>query len=200
MPYFLVLTTSFLVGYLMGSVPFGLLMSRLAGHGDIRRIGSGNIGTTNVLRTGDKTTAALVLALDMFKGAAPVLAVASLWGEQASLVTAAAAVLGHNFPVWLRFRGGKGMATTLGVLLAAAWQVGLVMLGLWIAMAALFRVSSLAALVALIAAPVTAWILDKPEVALVSLGLAALGWARHAANIKRLLQGVEPRIGGQKDK
>ena len=162
-------------GYLLGSIPFGLILSRLAGHGDIRRIGSGNIGATNVLRTGDKRLALATLLLDGGKGAAAVLLAAS-WGEQAALIAGGAVVLGHNFPVWLNFRGGKGVATTLGVLLALAWPVGLLVIAVWLASALAFRYSSLAALMALAASPLLMfWLAD-----------AAAGGAGGAAGAARL--------------
>lgn len=182
------------LGYLIGSVPFGLLLSRMAGHGDIRAIGSGNIGATNVLRTGDKKLAALTLLCDGGKGAVGVL-IAAQFSAEAAIWAGFGAVVGHNFPVWLHFKGGKGVATTLGVLLAAAWPVGLLACVTWLATAFLFRFSSLAALVALVAAPVYAtWLAPGPVVPL-GVALAILSVARHRANIKRLLQGTEPRIG-----
>lgn len=182
-------------GYLVGSIPFGLILTRLAGHGDIRGIGSGNIGATNVLRTGSKTLALATLLLDAGKGAAPALLASGWSGEGAALVAAAAAVLGHNFPVWLRFRGGKGVATTLGVLVALAWPVGLAALALWIASALIFRISSLAALIALTASPLLMLALaDAPRAVLAGL-LAALAIVRHRTNIRRLVSGTEPKIG-----
>jgi acyl phosphate:glycerol-3-phosphate acyltransferase len=181
-------------GYLLGSIPFGLLLSKLAGYGDIRRVGSGNIGATNVLRTGNKVLALATLLLDGGKGATAAL-VAARWGEPASLIAAFAAVLGHNFPVWLRFRGGKGVATSLGVLLALAWPAGLLACAIWLATAAAFRFSSLAALAALASAPLLMlWLADAPR-AIVAALLALLGFARHHTNIRRLLSGEEPRIG-----
>lgn len=186
------------LGYLIGSVPFGLLLSRLAGHGDIRAIGSGNIGATNVLRTGDKRLAALTLLLDGGKGAVAVL-IAAQFSLEAAIWAGFGAVVGHNFPVWLRFRGGKGVATSLGVLLAAAWPVGLLACVTWLATAFLFRFSSLAALVGLIAAPIYAtWLAPGPVVPL-GIALAILSVARHRENIKRLLKGEEPRIGKKSD-
>jgi acyl phosphate:glycerol-3-phosphate acyltransferase len=180
-------------GYLLGSIPFGLLLGKLAGYGDIRRVGSGNIGATNVLRTGNKPLALATLLLDGGKGAVAA-ALATRWGEGAALIAATAAVLGHDFPVWLRFRGGKGMATTLGVLLAMAWPAGLLACAVWLATAAAFRFSSLAALAALSSAPLLMlWLADAPR-ALVAALLALLGFARHHANIARLLRGEEPRI------
>ncbi|MCR6631046.1 MAG: glycerol-3-phosphate 1-O-acyltransferase PlsY [Magnetospirillum sp.] len=185
-------------GYLLGSVPFGLVLTRMAGLGDIRQIGSGNIGATNVLRTGRKGLALATLLLDGGKGAIAVGLAWALFGHTAMLVAGFAAVLGHNFPVWLKFKGGKGVATTLGTLMAAAWPVGLAACATWLVVAALFRISSLSALVALALSPVYAWFLRGPETALMAAGLAVLGFIRHKANILRLLKGEEPRIGSRK--
>ncbi|MEQ8603952.1 MAG: glycerol-3-phosphate 1-O-acyltransferase PlsY [Marivibrio sp.] len=189
-------------GYLLGAIPFGLVLSKLAGLGDIRAIGSGNIGATNVLRTGRKGLAAAVLLLDSGKGAAAALAALALLpaeaGPLASLIAGVAAVIGHNFPVWLRFKGGKGVATTLGVLLAVAWPIGLAACATWLAVAALFRYSSLAALLSLAAAPGYALLIDRPDTAVAAGFLAALAWARHHQNIARLLKGEESKIGGEK--
>ncbi|MDA8230512.1 MAG: glycerol-3-phosphate 1-O-acyltransferase PlsY [Magnetospirillum sp.] len=185
-------------GYLLGSIPFGLVLTRLAGLGDIRAIGSGNIGATNVLRTGHKGLALATLLLDGGKGAIAALLALALAGRDAALAAGFAAVLGHNFPVWLRFKGGKGVATTLGTLIAAAWPVGLAACATWLAVAALFRISSLAALVALVLSPAYAWVLAGRETALMAAGLAVLGVIRHQANIRRLLKGQEPRIGKKK--
>ena len=183
-------------GYLLGSIPFGLILTRLAGEGDLRAIGSGNIGATNVLRTGRKSLAALTLLLDGGKGAAAVLLCAP-WGAEAGLAAGLGAVLGHNFPPWLRFRGGKGVATTLGVLLAAVWPAGVGAVLTWLGVAALLRYSSVAALAALIAAPFYAyWLAEGQAVGLAAV-LAVLAIARHHANIGRLLRGGEPRIGGR---
>jgi len=182
-------------GYLFGSLPFGLILTRMAGLGDLRKMGSGNIGATNVLRTGRKDLAALTLILDAGKGAIAAL-VAKAWGPDAMLVAGAAAVLGHNFPVWLGFRGGKGVATTLGTLIAVAWPVGLGTCATWLLVAAVFRISSLAALLALAASPVFAW-LYYGDLQLVQFAtfLALLAWIRHHANIRRMLKGEEPKIG-----
>ncbi|RAU23338.1 acyl-phosphate glycerol 3-phosphate acyltransferase [Paramagnetospirillum kuznetsovii] len=185
-------------GYLLGSVPFGLVLTRLAGLGDIRQIGSGNIGATNVLRTGRKGLALATLLLDGGKGA---IAVGLAWwilGRDLVPVAGFAAVLGHNFPVWLGFKGGKGVATTFGTLMAASWPVGLACCGTWIAVAALLRYSSLSALVGLALSPAYAYYFAGPEFAVMAAGLAALGFYRHKANIQRLLKGEEPRIGGKK--
>ncbi len=189
------LAAAFLGGYVLGSIPFGLLLARLAGLGDIRRIGSGNIGATNVLRTGRKELAAVTLLLDAGKGAAAVL-VAGNWGPDLQLTAALGALLGHLFPLWLRFQGGKGVATALGVLLAIAWQVGLAACATWLAVAGLLRYSSLAALISLAAAPLYSWLIvgDLQLVQLTAV-LAVLVWTRHHANIRRLLKGEEPRLG-----
>ena len=182
-------------GYLLGSIPFGLLLARLAGLGDIRKIGSGSIGATNVLRTGRKGLAAATVLLDGGKGAAAVL-LAGTWGPDVQLTAALGAMLGHLFPVWLRFNGGKGVATALGVLLAIAWQVGLAACATWLAIAGLLRFSSLAGLLSLAAAPLYAWWF-RGDLQLVQFAaiVAALVWLRHRANIVRLLKGEEPRIG-----
>ena len=187
-------------GYLLGSIPFGLVLTRLAGLGDIRKIGSGNIGATNVLRTGNKALAAATLLLDGGKGAVAVLIANHLYGPDAGIVAGAGAFLGHLFPVWLKFRGGKGVATTLGIFLAIAWPVGVIACLVWLLVAFLFRYSSLAALIAVAAAPVAAWFLaDRPTAAL-ALFLAIVIWLRHHENIARLLKGEESkiRLGGSK--
>ena len=183
-----------LVGYLLGSLPWGLILARLAGKGDIRQIGSGNIGATNVLRTGSKGLAAATLLLDGGKGAAAAL-IMGQWGAQYALLAGLFAVVGHNFPVWLRFRGGKGVATTLGTLIAWAWPVGLSACGIWLAVAALFRYSSLAALVALAAAPLLMLVFADASYAVCTALLTVLAFVRHHANIRRLLAGDEPKIG-----
>jgi len=189
-----------LAGYLLGSIPFGLILTRLAGLGDIRRIGSGNIGATNVLRTGNKALAAATLLLDGAKGAVAVLVAQRLYGPDAAIVAGAGAFLGHLFPVWLKFRGGKGVATTIGIFLAIAWPVGLIACAVWLLVALLFRYSSLAALIAVAAAPVAAWFLANHQTAGLALFLAVVVWQRHHENIGRLLKGRESRIslGGSK--
>ncbi|MBF0324656.1 MAG: glycerol-3-phosphate 1-O-acyltransferase PlsY [Alphaproteobacteria bacterium] len=185
-------------GYLLGSIPFGLVLTMAAGLGDIRAIGSGNIGATNVLRTGRKGLALATLLLDGGKGAIAALAALYLAGEQALLVAGFAAVLGHNFPIWLGFKGGKGVATTLGTLIAASPFAGLGACLVWLVVARIFKISSLSALVALAAAPVMAYFLSGPDHAAMAAGLAVLGFIRHHANIRRLLKGEEPRIGQKK--
>jgi acyl phosphate:glycerol-3-phosphate acyltransferase len=184
-----------LLGYLLGSIPFGLLLTRAAGLGDIRRVGSGNIGATNVLRTGNKSLAAATLLLDGLKGAVAVLLAAWLGGHEAVLWAGIGAVLGHAFPVWLGFKGGKAAATSYGVLIAASWPVGLAAGAVWLATAAASRISSLAALVSFALAPVLAAILADMTVVKLALAIAVLVFARHHANIRRLLSGTEPRIG-----
>jgi acyl phosphate:glycerol-3-phosphate acyltransferase len=181
------------ISYLLGSIPFGLLLTRLAGHADIRQIGSGSIGATNVLRTGSQRLAALTLLLDLAKGAAAVV-IAQRWGHEAALIAAGCAILGHMFPVWLGFRGGKGVATAFGVLIPLAWPVAFVTAVLWIVTALLFHYSSLAALVAAVAGAVLAAIVADKPTALLIAGIALLIIARHHANIRRLLAGTESRI------
>ncbi len=187
------------VGYLFGSVPFGLLLTRAAGLGDVRSIGSGNIGTTNVLRTGRKGLAAATLLLDAGKGGVAVL-VFDRWGIDYAIIAGVAAVLGHCFPVWLRFRGGKGVATGLGVLFGLAWPVGLATCAVWLVVAFALRYSSLAALVAFALSPVTALILAGPEraqIAIAALLIACLVFVRHRDNIRRLIRGEETKIGAK---
>ena len=181
-------------GYLIGSIPFGLLLTKAAGLGDIRQVGSGNIGATNVLRTGRKGLAAATLILDGLKGAVAVLLARHFLGDQ-DVVVGTAAVLGHLFPVWLGFRGGKGVATGLGVLLAAAWPVGLACCAVWLVAAKILKMSSAAALTAFAAAPLFALVLSSADHALMALLIAVLVFWRHEANIRRLLAGTEPRIG-----
>ena len=181
-------------GYLIGSIPFGLLLTRWAGLGDIRAIGSGNIGATNVLRTGRKGLAVATLVLDALKGVVAVLLMRWVAPEQ-DLVAGTAAVLGHTLPVWLGFKGGKGGATALGVCLAAMWPVALVCAGLWLVTAKVVRISSVATLVPMAAAPLLALVFSDGEHALMALLIAVLVFWRHEANIRRLLAGTEPRIG-----
>jgi len=181
-------------GYALGAVPFGLLLTRLAGLGDLRRIGSGNIGATNVLRAGSKWLAALTLLLDGGKGAAAVL-LGGLYGPDMAIVAALGAFLGHLFPVWLGFRGGKGVATAVGLLLAFSWQAGLLSFAVWLAVVFVTRYSSLGALFATSAAPfLCAW-LATPQITEFISFVALVIWVRHAGNIRRLIQGTESRIG-----
>jgi glycerol-3-phosphate acyltransferase PlsY len=202
----MVLGAAVVGGYLLGSIPFGLIATRLGGAGDLRQVGSGNIGATNVLRTGRRDLALVTLLGDGGKGA---LAVFLAWlatrdgtvEQQAVLTSMAggAAFLGHLFPVWLRFRGGKGVATFFGTLLAAAWPVGVIAAITWLVVAFLFRISSLAALVAVALSPAVVLLVDRPRpIALLALFMALLVYIRHADNIRRLLKGEEPRIGGAK--
>jgi acyl phosphate:glycerol-3-phosphate acyltransferase len=184
-----------LLGYLLGSIPFGLILTRAAGLGDIRGIGSGNIGATNVLRTGSKGLAAATLLLDGLKGAVAILLARRLGGDEAMLWAGVGAVLGHAFPVWLGFKGGKAVATSYGVLIAASWPVGLCAGAVWLAMAAVTRTSSLAALVSFALAPVLAAILADQTIIKLALLIAVLVFIRHHENIRRLLAGTEPRIG-----
>jgi acyl phosphate:glycerol-3-phosphate acyltransferase len=186
-----------ILGYFLGSIPFGLVLSRLAGHGDIRRIGSGNIGATNVLRTGSAGLAALTLLFDVGKGLAAV-ALAQRWGPQAALAAGLCVILGHMFPVWLGFRGGKGVATALGVLIALAWPVALVAALIWLAIAFLFRYSSLAALIAAVVSAVIAPFLADRATALLIALIALLIVLRHHNNIRRLIAGRESRISFRK--
>ena len=186
-------------GYIAGSIPFGLVLTRMAGLGDIRGIGSGNIGATNVLRTGRKGLAAATLLLDGGKGAIVVVALMLLTADPLlPLIGGLGAIIGHNFPVWLKFKGGKGVATTFGVMIAAAPLIGVLACVTWMAVADLFRISSLSALVALALAPVYAFFMGLPMEAAVFAALGVLGWIRHAANVRRLLRGEEPRIGAKK--
>ena len=182
-------------GYLFGSVPFGLLLTRMAGLGDIRAIGSGSIGATNVLRTGNKAVAAATLLLDAGKGAFAVGIFLILGPPDAALWSGLGAVFGHLFPVWLGFKGGKGVATGLGVLLVAAWPVGVAACAAWLIVAGLLRISSLAGLAAMVAAPVAAVFLADRGIVWLALAIAVLVIARHHENIRRLLAGTEPRIG-----
>ena len=182
-------------GYLCGSIPFGLILTRLAGTADIRSIGSGNIGATNVLRTGRKGLAAATLLGDALKGTLAVVVVEHFGGRELALLAAAGAFLGHLFPVWLGFKGGKGVATYIGLLLALAWPAALAFCGIWLVVAALTRYSSLAALVASAASPVLLWGVGRtPEATLFAL-LTLLTWLMHRGNIARLLRGTEGKIG-----
>ena len=182
-------------GYLLGSIPFGLILTRAGGHGDIRDVGSGNIGATNVLRTGSKRLAAATLLLDGLKGALSVLLAGWFESHDAILWAGIGAVLGHAFPLWLRFRGGKAVATSFGVLIAAAWPVGVCAGAVWFAVAALSRRSSLAALSSLALGPVLASLLADATTVKLAVVIAVLVFTRHYANIQRLIAGTEPRIG-----
>ena len=181
-------------GYLLGSIPFGLILTRMAGLGDVRKIGSGNIGATNVLRTGNKKLAAATLLLDALKGTAAA-AIASYWGLDAGLAAGFAAFLGHLFPVWLGFKGGKGVATYVGVLLGLVPVIVPVFAVVWIGLAWFTRISSLSALVATAITPVVVWFAGNPKVAILMAILTAISWLKHRANIARLLNGTESRIG-----
>jgi acyl phosphate:glycerol-3-phosphate acyltransferase len=181
-------------GYLSGTIPFGLLFTRWAGLGDVRQIGSGNIGATNVLRTGNKTVAAATLIADALKATIPVLLFKYFGGETAGLIAGLAAFAGHLFPVWLGFKGGKGVATNIGVLFGLYWPLGLIFLAVWAGMAALFRISSLSALTASALSPFWAWLFGKSTLVLALVTVAAVIWIMHRANIGRLLRGDEPRI------
>ncbi len=186
-----------LLGYLIGSIPFGLLLTKAAGMGDVRRIGSGNIGATNVLRTGNKGLAAATLLLDLAKGFAPVAIAGQLWGEVAMAFAAGAAVLGHCFPVWLGFKGGKGVATNAGVAFGLAWPLGLVYALIWLSVLAIFRISSLAGMAAVVAAAAAAPLFGYPEFFPVLGAIALLIIYLHRANIARLMRGDEPKVGGK---
>jgi glycerol-3-phosphate acyltransferase PlsY len=184
-----------LIGYLFGSIPFGLILTRCAGKPDIRSVGSGNIGATNVLRTGSKALAALTLIGDTLKGTAAVLLARFLFGQDAALAAAAGALAGHMFPVWLSFKGGKGVATYIGLLIGLAWPAALVFCLIWLAVAALTRYSSLAGLTAGAAMPPVLWFIADERTALLFVLLTALVWIRHRANIVRLFAGTEPKLG-----
>ncbi|MBZ0260763.1 MAG: glycerol-3-phosphate 1-O-acyltransferase PlsY [Hyphomicrobiales bacterium] len=194
--------TSFLAvlfGYVCGSIPFGLLLTRAAGLGDVRSIGSGNIGATNVLRTGNKRIAALTLFLDGLKGAVPVLLLTYYGSPQAGMIAGLAAMAGHIFPIWLDFKGGKGVATSLGVLFGLFWPLGLIFIALWLALAFAFRMSSLAGLVTSALTPLWAYLLGcTTELILSTVIIAVVIWIMHRANIARLMKGEEPKIDLQK--
>jgi glycerol-3-phosphate acyltransferase PlsY len=193
LPYF---AAAFAFGYLLGSIPFGLLLTRLAGTQDIRSIGSGNIGATNVLRTGRKGLAAATLIGDALKGTAAVLLTYHYFGQDMAVVAALGAFIGHLFPIWLRFKGGKGVATFIGILVAMSWKVALAFGAIWIVVAYFTRYSSLSGLVASAAVPVIIWWLDRDiQLAQLFLLLAALLWFTHRANIMRIVHGTESRIG-----
>ena len=186
------------VGYLLGSIPFGMVLSKVMGLGNLREIGSGNIGATNVLRTGSKKAAALTLVLDGGKGAVAVLIARAMAGEDAAQVAGLMAFLGHCYPVWLKFKGGKGVATFLGLMLALAWPVGIACCLTWLATAAVSRISSLSALVAAASSAVWTLILGYGSAVVLAILLAVIVFARHHENIARLRAGTEPKIGAKK--
>ncbi len=192
LPYY---AAAFAFGYLLGSIPFGLVLTRLAGAGDIRAIGSGNIGATNVLRTGRKGLAALTLVCDALKGTAAVLIAYRFGGQDLAVLAALGAFLGHLFPVWLKFKGGKGVAIYIGLLIGFAWQAALVFGVVWLAVAALTRYSSLSGLIASAAAPAWLWYDGYLQEAQLFALLAAVIWVKHHANIARLMAGTEAKIG-----
>ena len=200
-----VLLVDFLLGYALGSIPFGLLLTKYAGLGDVRKIGSGNIGATNVLRTGNKGLAAATLACDLLKGTVAVLIASRFVSHEwpvttglGSVLAGVGAVIGHMNPVWLKFKGGKGVATFLGVLLGIAWQAAIGAALVWLAVAFASRYSSLAALVATAVSPVILYFLGYPPVAALFLLIAVLVWWKHSENISRLLSGNESKIGSKK--
>lgn len=186
---------SLLFGYLCGSIPFGLILTRMAGLGDVRKIGSGNIGATNVLRTGNKKLAAATLLADALKGTIAVVAARQVLGMEAALIAGLGAFLGHLYPVWLKFKGGKGVATYLGVLLGLAPLIVLVFAIVWLGMAKLFRYSSLAALTAAVVVPIALYLYGRPEVASLFVVMSLITILKHHENIRRLLSGSESRIG-----
>jgi glycerol-3-phosphate acyltransferase PlsY len=186
------------IGYLCGSVPFGLFLTRAAGLGDIRNIGSGNIGATNVLRTGNRWLAAATLVLDASKAALPVLIARYYWGEQAAMLAAIGAFLGHCFPVWLGFKGGKGVAVMIGSLLALSWPVGLIFCAVWLVIAFAQKMSSLAALTAAATSPIFAYVVVGEWLAATAAVMALLLFVQHRENIMRLMRGTEARIGSEK--
>jgi glycerol-3-phosphate acyltransferase PlsY len=187
-----------LIGYVCGSIPFGLLLTRAAGLGDVRSIGSGNIGATNVLRTGNKKIAALTLFLDGLKGTVPVLLLTYFGTPQAGMIAGLAAMAGHIFPLWLGFKGGKGVATSLGVLFGLFWPLGLIFIALWLALAFVFRMSSLAGLASSALTPLWAYLLGRSDLVLPTALIAIAIWIMHRANIGRLMKGEEPKIDLQK--
>ena len=189
------------MGYILGSIPFGLILARLGGMGDIRNIGSGNIGATNVLRTGNKGLALLTLLLDGGKGAAAIILMANYSDDTTAylpLLAGFGAFLGHLFPIWLGFQGGKGVATYLGILFALSWQIAVATCLTWALAAALWRMSSLAALVACALAPIFGYFIGGYNVMLLCLAMSVLVFARHAENIRRIISGDEPKIGNKK--
>ncbi len=189
---------SLLLGYLLGSIPFGVLLTRAGGAGDLRAIGSGNIGATNVLRTGRKGLAALTLVLDGAKGAVAILLVQAIWPGNEGLA-AVGALLGHLYPVWLRFHGGKGVATLFGIMIALHWPSSIVYAVAWLGLLGLTRYSSVAGMSAAFSAPVAAALLGRFDLAILYLGFGLLVVWKHRANLERLLAGTEPRVGAKKD-
>jgi glycerol-3-phosphate acyltransferase PlsY len=185
------------LGYLSGSVPFGLILTRLAGLGDVRSIGSGNIGATNVLRTGNKGLAAATLLLDALKGTVPAALGYHFFGAEGGVIAGFAAFLGHIFPIWLGFKGGKGVATYIGVIFGLDWRLGLLFLIVWIATAAITRYSSLSALVATVAIPVVLFFVGDIRIAALAAVMSVIVWIKHRANINRLVSGAESRIGSK---
>lgn len=183
------------LGYLLGSIPFGLILTRMAGHGDLRQIGSGNIGATNVLRTGNKKLAAATLLLDALKATAAAVAAQAVFGANAGLLAGFAAFIGHLFPVWLGFKGGKGVATYIGTLLGVTPLMVTVFAVVWLSIAVITRYSSLSALIATLVIPVVLWITGAEEAAIVTAIMTIVSWWRHKANIERLIAGTESRIG-----
>lgn len=184
-----------ILGYLLGSIPFGLLLTRSAGLGDIRSIGSGNIGATNVLRTGNKKLAAATLLLDALKATAAALIGWYAFGPEAGLLAGFAAFIGHLFPVWLGFKGGKGVATYIGTLLGVAPWMVLVFAAVWLSVAKISKYSSLSALVATLVIPVVLWFIQEPKIAIVMAVMTVISWAKHKTNIERLIAGTESKIG-----
>ena len=186
------------LGYLSGSVPFGLILTRMAGLGDVRSIGSGNIGATNVLRTGNKGLAAATLLLDALKGMVPALLGMHFLGVEGGVIAGLFAFLGHLFPIWLGFKGGKGIATYIGVMFGLNWEMGLLFLAVWIATAAISRYSSLSALVATLIIPIVQWVVGDHKIAVLAAVMTVIAWIKHRENIQRLLAGTESRIGKKK--
>ncbi len=191
---FVTVLLAIIAGYLCGSIPFGLLLTKWAGLGDVRKIGSGNIGATNVLRTGNKKIAALTLVLDALKATLPVVVFRETNGEAAGLIAGFAALAGHIFPVWLNFKGGKGVATGIGMLFGVAWILGVAFAAVWLIVAFLFRTSSISALTASALTPLWAYLLGRSDLVIPLIILAVVVWFSHRANIARLLAGTEPKI------
>jgi acyl phosphate:glycerol-3-phosphate acyltransferase len=188
---------SLVIGYLLGSIPFGLVLTRMAGLGDVRKIGSGNIGATNVLRTGNRKLAAATLLLDALKGTAAVVISYGLFGEEAGILAGFAAFIGHIFPVWIGFKGGKGVATYIGILLGLAPLMAGVFAVIWLALAFITRYSSLSALVATLVIPVALWLLGAEKIAAAMAVMTAISWWKHKTNIARLAAGTESKIGAK---